>query len=183
MTIQPHKSSSSSSSSSLLSYHYQPTRKSQCVLLTLAASQKKGSGNVDDGDSDSVKLSPNSSSSLALIGVGVQPIVWISLWSVATTGHGLPEGPFGLVGGIEGIGYLVVVGLAFKKVLIRTSDKNDYNHEVSGDGTTISNLSETMSLGTLIVAILVVFKLQIDQGCIPNAKPILDYSSFVRVCK
>ena len=178
MIIHPRRSSFSS----LLSYQNQPVRKRKGVLLALEASQKKASGNVGDDDSDSVKSSPNSSSSLAIVGVGVQPIVWISLWSVATAGHGLPEGPFGLVGGIEGIGYLVVAGLAFKKFLIRTIDKNDYNQEVS-DGTTLSYLSETLSSGTLIVAILVVIKLQLDQGCIPNAKPILDYSSFVRVCK
>ena len=53
-------------------------------------------------------------------GLLANPVMWVSLYSVATTGGGLPAGPFGLVGLVEGISYLVVVGFVgaalFKKV-------------------------------------------------------------------
>ena len=39
-------------------------------------------------------------------------MVWASLYRVATTGAGLPGGPFGVVGAVEGLSYLLMVGLA-----------------------------------------------------------------------
>lgn len=38
------------------------------------------------------------------------PIMWWSLFTLKTTGCGLPAGPFGLLGAAEGVSYLVVVG-------------------------------------------------------------------------
>ena len=105
------------------------------------------------------------------IGLVAQPIVWISLYFVATTGAGLPSGPFGLLGGLEGIAYLVIVGLLGS--LLRK--------QVSGESDNIS-LSEKLSLFTVIGALLTLLSLVIQQGCVPNAKPILDYSDYLPVC-
>ena len=35
---------------------------------------------------------------LGAVGLTAQPVVWFSLYYVATTGAGLPAGPFGLLG-------------------------------------------------------------------------------------
>ena len=94
------------------------------------------------------------------VGAVSQPIVWVSLYSVATTGGGLPSGPFGLLGALEGVSYLAVVGLAlFGSSTIRTVSR------------------VTILLGLLTLASLVA-----EQGCVPNAKPILDYSEYLPVC-
>eukprot|EP00891_Asterochloris_glomerata_P000820 jgi/Astpho2/820/Aster-x0972 len=47
------------------------------------------------------------------IGAGLllNPVVLISEYYLKTTGKGLPEGPGGLYGAAEGIGYLVVTGI------------------------------------------------------------------------
>jgi hypothetical protein len=111
-------------------------------------------------------LSPGSI--LGTAGLVVQPIVWISLVSVATTGAGLPAGPFGLIGAIEGLSYVLVVILAGTAAL--------------REDTVTMPRSQQWSLATLGLALLVLVKLVADQGCIPNAKPILDYSAYVRVC-
>jgi hypothetical protein len=134
--------------------------------------------NIDDSPSFSLfKLSSTFKFVGDVVGIAVQPIVWISLWSVGTTGHGLPAGPFGLVGAIEGISYLIVVGFVVSKTVnVITEDKNDNND------TNAFAVTELLSAATLVAALLVVIKLQADQGCIPNAKPILDYSAYVRVC-
>jgi hypothetical protein len=97
---------------------------------------------------------------LTTIGVAAQPIVWVSLYFVATTGSGLPNGPFGLLGGLEGIAYLVVLGLA-----------------LGGKG-----LGKSLSRLSILAGLVVLASLVVDQGCVPNAKPILDYSDYLPVC-
>ena len=105
------------------------------------------------------------------IGLVAQPIVWISLYFVATTGAGLPSGPFGLLGGLEGIAYLVVVGLLASSL----------RKQVSGESDDIS-LPEKLSFFTVAGALFTLLSLVIQQGCVPNAKPILDYSDYLPVC-
>jgi len=92
--------------------------------------------------------------------------VWWSLYAVFTTGAGLPAGPFGLLGAIEGVSYLVVVGLAGSAMLLSMSRTR----------------AQKVSLVTLGTGLLVLLKLVGDQGCIPNAKPLFDYSNYLPVC-
>ncbi|KAG7351842.1 hypothetical protein IV203_007890 [Nitzschia inconspicua] len=98
---------------------------------------------------------------LKVVGIVSQPIVWISLYFVETTGNGLPSGPYGVLGGLEGVSYLVVLGLA-----------------LLGSSSTLKTISRlTLTVGLIVLASLVV-----QQGCVPNAKPILDYSDYLPVC-
>ncbi|CAJ1923106.1 unnamed protein product [Cylindrotheca closterium] len=123
--------------------------------------------NDDDFEiSDGNKISP-----LGVVGIASQPIVWVSLGFVATTGAGLPAGPFGLLGAVEGLSYLIVVGLVASNVIFqeRTSDSS-------------LETAQKLSSFTLLAALLTLLSLVKDQGCIPNAKPILDYSNYLPVC-
>jgi len=104
-----------------------------------------------------------------------QPIVWVSLYSVATTGGGLPEGPYGLIGGIEGLAYLAVVGWAGVGIFFSSSNPEKSKEETR-------TISEKISLITIGIGLLVLVNLVLNQGCVPNAKPILDYSAYVNVC-
>lgn len=113
----------------------------------------------------------NESTLWNLTGIAFQPLVWLSLLSVVTTGSGLPAGPFGIIGGLEGIAYLVVVGLAGSLLWKRLVSKN--NEIIQ---------SEKISLITVGLGLLALLSLVADQGCVPNAKPLLDYSEYVKVC-
>ncbi|KAL7450158.1 hypothetical protein ACHAWC_002129, partial [Mediolabrus comicus] len=93
---------------------------------------------------------------LGSAGVISQPVVWISLYFVATTGGGLPEGPYGILGAVEGLAYLSVVGLVFRRII--NSKKS------SG----LLEIAENLSIITLGASLLVLASLISKQGCIPN---------------
>ena len=112
---------------------------------------------------------------LGAVGMAAQPVVWVSLYYVATTGAGLPASPFGLLGAVEGISYLLVLGLVGL-----TAWRNVGGTFPSND---LLGNAEALSFKTLIAALLTLASLVVDQGCIPNAKPILDYSSYLPVCQ
>ncbi len=123
------------------------------------------------GESDNDLSDANSLDNIVgSAGAVSQPVVWLSLYFVATTGGGLPAGPFGLFGAVEGLAYLSVVGLVIRSIFVR--DK------ASG----ILGTAENLSLLTLGASLLVLASLVAQQGCIPNAKPLLDYSNYVKVC-
>jgi hypothetical protein len=160
---------------------------------TMTQLEATGSGGSSgDNDNNNNKETPNKNkivsagSALDLVGILIQPVVWISLVSVATTGGGLPAGPFGLVGAVEGLSYLLVVVLAGTAIWSTTSTTStgSLNRNKEDDGTDEDGpaTSEQLSLGTLALALLVLVQLIANQGCVPNAKPILDYSAYIPVC-
>lgn len=115
---------------------------------------------------------------LESIGLVSQPIVWISLYFLATTGHGLPAGPGGSIGATEGIAYLVVVVLALSPVsLIGGSSSSSNNNDGS-----LSINARTLSRITIVLGLLVLVSVAAGKGCVPNAKPILDYSAYLPIC-
>lgn len=109
-------------------------------------------------------------------GVIAQPIVWVSLYYVATTGAGLPSGPFGLIGATEGISYLIIIAF-FSNALFRSMWSK--SHEYQGKSL---DVVERFSCVSVIAGLLVLATLVLKQGCVPNAKPILDYSDYLPIC-
>ena len=134
--------------------------------------------------------------SLETIGLLCQPVVWISLYFVKTTGGGLPAGPGGLIGAIEGLSYLLVVIFALFPSLLPSSsfDEQQQQQDDNGDDDdsvivtittktmTIVEVTTLSSRITLVLGLLTLIGLIVDQGCIPNAKPILDYSAYLPIC-
>ena len=106
---------------------------------------------------------------LESIGLVSQPIVWISLYSLATTGHGLPAGPGGSIGAVEGLAYLVVLVLAILPTNPETNEGSP-------------SLAKTLSRSSIALGLLVLAGIAAGKGCVPNAKPILDYSAYLPVC-
>ena len=53
----------------------------------------------------SCSTAPQQQATLAasVLGLASQPVMWWSLFTLKTTGCGLPAGPFGLIGAAEGI--------------------------------------------------------------------------------
>ena len=123
------------------------------------------------GDNDSER---NESPLLSVVSLG---IVWVSLATVATTGAGLPPGPFGILGALEGVSYLIMLALVGKFAYrnIAEADEDDLK---SGVGI----LAERLAIFTLALSLLVLASLVVRQGCVPNATPILDYSAYVPIC-
>jgi hypothetical protein len=113
-----------------------------------------------------------------ILGLISQPIVWSSLYLVRTTGGGYPAGPFGLLGLLEGMSYLIVVGFAaafaWKNVIVDSNDKKGV--------TSAEDWAERASAISLVLALTVLLSLVVDRGCVPNAKPLLDYSDYLPVC-
>jgi hypothetical protein len=127
-----------------------------------------------NGDNDS----DESVSIIGVAGLVAQPFVWVSLYFVATTGAGLPAGPFGLLGGLEGLAYLAVVGLVAASIGRSITGGSSS----TGKNPLLLGMSERISWFTLVAALLTLLSLVVDQGCVPNAKPILDYSAYLPIC-
>jgi hypothetical protein len=205
-------SSSSSRSSSPASITIRSSS-SSCYsrIRTQSSSQLKykigGSNNSGTEDSDgSTTTSSGTTASqsmttivMAAIGIVAQPIAWISLFFVSTTGGGLPSGPFGLLGAMEGISYLAILGWALlgggggggggastfdgPAKVPGEDEQNDATLRQQQQQQQrmllwVTNISRL----TLVVAIATLLSLIVDRGCVPNAKPILDYSAYLPIC-
>uniref|UniRef100_A0A7S0KC49 Uncharacterized protein n=1 Tax=Ostreococcus mediterraneus TaxID=1486918 RepID=A0A7S0KC49_9CHLO len=76
---------------------------------------------VDGGETLDGLASGNVEAVAGVVGLASTVVCGYSLYVLQNTGCGLPPGPFGLVGGLEGISYLVtgglIVGSAGKKIV------------------------------------------------------------------
>ena len=129
---------------------------------------------VDSGESDGA--TPTIAAAAGLI---AQPIVWVSYYSVATTGAGLPAGPFGILGLIEGISYLVIVGFVAAALVSKVRTGSGLP---AGPGGLIG-LAEGLSFLSVTAGLGVLAYVATGQNCVPNALPLADYSDVVKVCK
>uniref|UniRef100_A0A7S4JL61 Uncharacterized protein n=1 Tax=Odontella aurita TaxID=265563 RepID=A0A7S4JL61_9STRA len=128
-------------------------------------------GSMNDSDS---------SVPLPLVGAGLaaQPVVWTSLYFVVTTGAGLPPGPFGLLGALEGVSYLLVVGIVGASLYKKVATGSGLPAGKNG----LLGAAEGLSYLSVLGGLLALASLVGERGCVPNAKPILDYSAYLPVC-
>lgn len=158
----------------------------RCSGLVLRSSDDDANSNTNTNSNSNISARTGGSGVLESVGLVSQPIVWISLYFLATTGHGLPAGPGGSIGAVEGIAYLVVVILS-----VTASDNGiDLNVDISNDNSNDKDISRTsppvnartVSRITIALGLLVLAGVAAGKGCVPNAKPILDYSNYLPVC-
>ena len=128
-------------------------------------------GGAEDGDAASVAL--------GVAGLVAQPVVWASLFSVATSGGGLPAGPFGALGLLEGLSYLTIVALVGASLFSKVQSGSGLS---SGFFSPLS-LAEGLSFLSLIAGLGVLAYTATSSSCVPNALPIADYSGVVNVCR
>ena len=136
----------------------------------------------NDGESSSStgKFNPSSSPlTTAAISSGLiaQPVVLTSLYYVRTTGAGLPAGPFGLLGALEGVSYLVVLGFCIRSLYFKATN----TITTTGSGGLLDAV-QSLSVLSVLAGLVTLGGLVVDQGCVPNAKPLLDYSAYLPVC-
>ena len=115
----------------------------------------------------------------AAAGLVANAVVLVSLFFVATTGGGLPAGPFGVLGAVEGVSYLVVLG--FVGAALRSKLSTGAGLPAGPAG--LLGAAEGLSFLSVVGGLAVLALLAPQQGCVPNALPLVDYSSLVRVCK
>lgn len=119
---------------------------------------------------------PETTTIAIVAGLISNPVVLCSLISVVNTRSGLPAGPFGLLGGLEGVSYLVIVGFTLNVLRRQVISKDEVP-------TGLFAVAETLSLASVIGGLAVLLFLVKDAGCVPNAKPLLDYSEILPVCR
>ncbi|KAL5987061.1 hypothetical protein ACLOJK_041057 [Asimina triloba] len=118
------------------------------------------------------KEEEESSSSSIEIGAAVgglvaNPVIWWSLYTLKTTGCGLPPGPAGSIGALEGVSYLILIALISWSL---------YTKLKTGSGLpsgpyALLGAFEGISYLTFL-AILLVFALQfLDRGYLPAPLP------------
>lgn len=149
------------------------------TLVLMKLMKKSESNDNDDTPSSPANLLLDNAivDKTNTIGIMIQPLlIWTSLYCVFTTGHGLPPGPFGLLGASEGIAYLYVLSIFAQKFIFTTTTTNT-NASTSSD-----EILKNITLVTVVLAILTFLQLFASQGCLPNAKPLFDYSDYVTVC-
>ncbi|CAL5188011.1 unnamed protein product [Lathyrus oleraceus] len=95
------------------------------------------------------------------------PVIGWSLYTLKTTGCGLPPGPGGSIGALEGISYLVVVGIVAWSLYTKSKTGSGLPNGPFGLLGAVEGLSYLA-----LVAIVVVFGLQyFQQGYIPGPLP------------
>ncbi len=112
------------------------------------------------------KLESPSPSIDAILGIVASLVVLYSEYTLKTTGCGLPAGPFGIVGAVEGLSYLGVVGIC-----ANAASKYFSDDETNSD-TGARSIATTLGLSAALVGLAVLGFQVVDYGYIPNAVPM-----------
>ncbi|XP_021824121.1 uncharacterized protein LOC110765333 [Prunus avium] len=95
------------------------------------------------------------------------PVIGWSLYTLKTTGCGLPPGPGGSIGALEGVSYLAVLGIVGWSLYTKTKTGSGLPNGPFGLLGAVEGLSYLS-----LLSILVVFGLQFfQQGSIPGPLP------------
>jgi hypothetical protein len=108
---------------------------------------------------------------IGIFGILASMVVLRSEFVLKTTGCGLPAGPFGLVGAIEGMSYLGVVATAATAIVAATSE-NKNNSDNDNNIGLLRRLAISLSVSAIIFGIFVLVFQIVDYGYIPNAVPM-----------
>ena len=121
---------------------------------------------------DSESTSSPLASAAAVAGLVANPVMWVSLGFVATTGGGLPAemGPF--VGALEGVSYLVVVVIVGVSAYKKVSTGSGLPAGAGG----LLGAAEGLSYLSIAAGVAVLAQLVGQDSCVPNALPLADYS-------
>lgn len=136
--------------------------------IVAATSSNKNDNDENENSVASINLAESDQTIVGAVGTLAALITLYSEFTLKTTGCGLPAGPFGLVGLVEGLSYLSVIGLAAFSFVTKIQ---------TGRGLPagpLGLLGAAEGLSFLAIALgLVVLVLQVtNYGYIPNAVPM-----------
>ena len=108
-----------------------------------------------------------------ILGTIASIVVLRSEFVLKTTGCGLPAGPFGIVGALEGISYLGVVATSVAAAISYFSSSDDDDESNSNSNVIIAGrLAVSLSCTAIVFGIAVLAFQLTDYGYIPNAVPM-----------
>ena len=146
------------------------SRPRRVVLRVVRAVVVDDDDDAPRGDDDDDDVNENEGLLLAagLGGVVASCVTGYSLYTLKNTGCGLPAGPGGIVGAIEGISYLGVAGLL---------GASAYAKKTTGSGLpagpyALLGLAEGVAFVLALAGVYVGIAQIIDYGYIPNAVPV-----------
>lgn len=96
------------------------------------------------------------------------PVMWWSLATLKSTGCGLPAGPFGLLGALEGVSYLVVVAFVAASVIKKAQTGSGLPAGPAG----LLGAAEGLSYLSVAAGLVVLGFQLVDYGFIPEAVPV-----------
>ncbi|XP_008241655.1 PREDICTED: uncharacterized protein LOC103340068 [Prunus mume] len=147
-------------SNPLQSFHatYKTTTRLQAPAKVLAMAKQTSD------DSSSSTIAEKAAIAGGLVST---PVIGWSLYTLKTTGCGLPPGPGGSIGALEGVSYLAVLGIVGWSLYTKTKTGSGLPNGPFGLLGAVEGLSYLS-----LLSILVVFGLQFfQQGSIPGPLP------------
>ena len=122
----------------------------------------------DEELQEEISMDMGSSALLGISGLFASTIVLYSESVLFSTGCGLPAGPFGLVGAVEGISYLGVVGLVGYSLYAKIKTGSGLPAGPYG----LLGAAEGVAYLAALAGILVLIAQVTNYGYIPNAVPM-----------
>jgi len=113
---------------------------------------------------------PPGAAGIGAFGIGASAVCFYSLYVLRTTTCGLPPGPFGLEGAIEGISYLVVTWIFSWSVFKKVKTGSGLNTDPAGLLGAAEGLSFLVVLGGIAIAVLNLNDYGFLPGFLPNDK-------------
>jgi hypothetical protein len=117
---------------------------------------------------DSSPLSESDQIFLGIAGTLAALITIYSEFTLKTTGCGLPAGPFGLVGAVEGISYLAIVGITAYSLVTKFRTGSGLPAGPAG----VLGVAEGLCFTAIVTGLVVLGFQVVDYGYIPNAVPM-----------
>lgn len=105
---------------------------------------------------------------LGVVGTIAALVTFYSEFTLKTTGCGLPAGPFGLFGLVEGLSYLCVTGIAAYSTVTKVKTGSGLPAGPWG----LVGAAEGLSFLAIAVGLVVLALQVLDYGYIPNAVPM-----------
>ncbi|PKU75283.1 uncharacterized protein LOC110113372 [Dendrobium catenatum] len=139
-------------------HHTAPARRRSVASLICKAKDAGGDGG---GSAGTVEIAAAAGALIA------NPVIGISLYVLKTTGCGLPPGPGGALGALEGVSYLVVAGIVVWSLYTKAQTGSGLPSGPFG----LLGAAEGLSYLS-VLAIIVVFGLQfLERGYLPGPLP------------
>jgi hypothetical protein len=121
----------------------------------------------NSGD-DTILPSEKDQLALGLVGTKMSLVMLLSEYVLKTTACGLPAGPYGVIGAVEGLSYLGVTSLVALSLYCKVTTGSGLPSGPKG----ILGLAEGMSYLAVMIGIIVLVYQVRDFGYIPNAVPM-----------
>ena len=149
------------SATSKASFSTQPHRFRETRLAVQSDNESTGVDSVSD-------LTGSTAWFLGVGGTIASLITFYSEFTLKTTGCGIPAGPFGLFGLLEGLSYLGVTGIAAFSIVTKVKTGKGLPAGPAG----LVGAAEGLSFLAIAVGLVVLAMQVTDYGYIPNAVPM-----------